>query len=262
MKKKMDSLSAKTPPPTTAVPVVEEVQPHPAATPTVTPEVKPAETPSAASSTPEKAPEPAPAAEPTPATPSATPATIATSEPQKDSFEELFPEPRVALGAPPTWLWWVLLLVVSIVLGIVGYALTRHNLKDWLSTNPTPSPSATAIVTATATPEPTATATPDPTPTATPTTVDNTKVTLRVLNGTTTSGAASKAATILEKSNFKVRTTGNAKTQDYKATIIYYTVGNQAEAEAVQAGLTGYTATLQESTLASPDMVLVIIGKS
>lgn len=248
MKKNLDSLSGKK---AEAQPTVEEVKPQEA--PKEEPkkeEAKPAEAP--AEATPAQA----------PVEPAATAENASTPEATQDSFESLFPEPRVALGAPPSWLWWVLLLVVSAVLGVVGYALTQRNLKDWLSTNTaTPTPSATAAATPTPSPTDTPSPTPSATPTPTPAAVDPASVTLRVLNGTTVTGAASKAKTTLEAAGFKVRTTGNAKTQDYQTTMVYYQTGRQAEAEAVQKALTGYMVTLQESSLAAPDMVLVVIGK-
>jgi hypothetical protein len=233
-------------------------------------EEKPAETPKAEEKAAEK---PAEAAKPeTAATPPAEPAAagttpppatpaVASDAPQEDSFAALFPEPA-SLGSPPSWLWWVVLLIVSLVLGVVGYSLTQRNLRSWLNIETSPSPTVSATATPTATPTPTesATATPTPTPTATAG-IDAKTVTLRILNGTTTAGAASKAKTTVEKAGFSVRTIGNAATQNYATTMVYYKEGRKAEAEAVQAALAGYTATLEQSSLADPDMVLVIIGK-
>jgi hypothetical protein len=256
VKKNLDSLSGKKAE-APAEPTVEEVKPHEEAKP------EPAKEEAKEGAKEEKpVPEPAAApAEPTPATPEAIPSADPSNP---DSFENLFPEPRVALGAPPSWLWWVLLLVVSAVLGVVGYALTQRNLKDWLSTNTAATPTPTATETPTPTPtdtaSPTPTATETPTPTPTPS-VDPASVILRVLNGTTTTGAASKAKTTLESAGFKVRTTGNAKNQNYDTTMVYYQTGKEAEAQAVKDALTGYSVTLEESSLAAPDMVLVVIGK-
>jgi hypothetical protein len=42
--------------------------------------------------------------------------------------------------------------------------------------------------------------------------------------------------------------------------MVYYQAGRLAEAELVQESLGAYETTLQQSTLANPDMVLVVIG--
>jgi hypothetical protein len=84
---------------------------------------------------------------------------------------------------------------------------------------------------------------------------------MRVLNGTKESGAAGTARTTLTKAGFTVRTIGNAKNQDYTDTYVYYQSGRKAEADQVAAALSSYKPVLQESSLASPDMVLIVIGK-
>lgn len=245
MKKKIDSLSA-----AKGGPTVEEVKPHQEeATPA---EPVKEEAPKEEAAKPE-APTTPPPTETPPAADGQPPADA------KDSFEALFPEPRVAMGAPPTWLWWILLLIVSAVLGVVGYALAQRNLKGWLSTETTPIPSVSASASPSNSASPTPTATVTPTPTASAT-FDPATVTMRVLNGTTTTGAAAKAKTTLEAAGFKVRTTGNAQNQNYGTTTVYYQTGRQSEAEAVKAALNGYSVTLTESSLAAPDMVLVVIG--
>ena len=84
---------------------------------------------------------------------------------------------------------------------------------------------------------------------------------MRVLNGTTVSGAAATAKTTLEQAGFTVRTTGNANHQTYTSTVIYYETGDLAQAQSVQQALSGYSPTLEESSsLASPDQVLVVVG--
>lgn len=268
MKKKIDSLSASKP--------AEQPNSKPADTPQGKAAEAPAEQPAKEAPKEEPREEVKEEAKETPATPAATPAEgstpnsdaapapASTPPTEGDGFAELFPEPTVTLGAPPSWLWWIVLLIVSLVLGVVGYALAQKRLSDWLSLEPTASPTATATVTPSATPTPSASAStePAPTPTATPATIDKAAVTLRVLNGTTTTGAAGKAKATLEAAGFSVRTVGNAKNQNYSSTYIYYQTGRRAEAEAVQAALPDYSSVLEESTLAEPDMVLVVIGAS
>lgn len=264
MKKKLDSLSGTNKPATT--PAVEEVKPQ--ENPVAKEAEKPAEMPvekseeKAAETKPtEEKPAEAPIQTPSEAPKEAMASAPTEGTPAPDSFESLFPEPRTALGAPPSWLWWVLLLIVSAVLGVVGYALTQKNLKDWLSTSPKASPTVSASPSPTASASPSPTTTPTATPTPSPSGVVPANVTLRVLNGTTVTGAAGKAKTVLEKAGFTVRTTGNASNQNYATTTVYYQTGRQAEADAVKAALTDYTVTEQESSLAAPDMVLVVIGK-
>jgi len=68
--------------------------------------------------------------------------------------------------------------------------------------------------------------------------------------------------TTLEKDGFTVRTIGNANNQKYTTTTIYYQSGKQAQAQAVADALAPLTTTLQESSLANPDMVLVVVGST
>lgn len=185
------------------------------------------------------------------------------SEPnQAESFESMFPEPTVVINGPPPWIWWFLLLIASLILAAAGYKLFLDGrLDQWLSVG---SHKTTAAATPAATPTvtPTSTTTLTPTPRATPVSSPLAKsaITLSVLNGTTTAGAASATKTTLQKAGFTVRTIGNAKTQDYKTTIVYYQNGHQAEANLVVTALNNTSATTEESTLANPDMVLVVIG--
>ncbi len=74
-------------------------------------------------------------------------------------------------------------------------------------------------------------------------------------------GAAASAKTLLEKNGYDVRATGNAVHQDYEQTTVYYQSGRQKEAQAVADALSSkYRPVIQQSTLANPDMVLVVIG--
>ena len=68
------------------------------------------------------------------------------------------------------------------------------------------------------------------------------------------------AQNILEKAGFTVRTIGNAKNQTYESTIIYYQTGQLSNAQKIGKALTSYSITYTESSLASPDAVLVVIG--
>jgi LytR cell envelope-related transcriptional attenuator len=221
-KKPLDSISKPGEP--MAQPVVETVAPH------------------AASSSPES--------------------TMLSEAPKEESFETMFPEPGVAISTPPSWIWWLVLLILSVVLGIVGYALARNRIDGWLSVaSPTPTVKATPVSTPSSSPSIIPSPTPSAISTPTPSSSPSTSITLRVLNGTTVAGAASKVQTILKSAGFTVRTIGNAKTQDYASTYVYYQAGKLDQANKVAAALTTYSVTVQESSLAAPDMVLVVIGK-
>jgi hypothetical protein len=244
MAKSIDSLSK----PTTETPVVAVVEPVKAEVKT---EVKTAEVVPSIST-------------PLSTTPGAIQNPQAPAASSQDSYETLFPEPSVAIESPPQWIWWILLLIASAVVGLVGYRMVTNKVSSWIQATPTPSATASGLVS----PSPSLTPAPTPTPSSststpspTPATTTKSNITLRVLNGTTTAGAASVAKSTLEKNGFTVRTVGNALHQNYLSTIIYYKTGNLAEAQLVQQGLTGYSATLQESTeLASPDQVLVVVA--
>src|SRR5207253_1963854 len=126
--------------------------------------------------------------------------------------------------------------------GFLAFTLTRHRIDTWLNVDPSPSPTVSATPTgsptAEASPAASAAATATPTASATPgtaTTPAASSVKLRVLNGTEVTGAAGKAKTLLEAAGFTVRAIGNAKTQDYPATKIYYQAGKSAEADLVKA---------------------------
>lgn len=194
-----------------------------------------------------------------------------TSIPEEpdEQYETLFPEPTVSLNKPPLWLLYSLGIILLMLLGIFGYNLSNKKLDSWLSPQtPTPiiseQPTPAATPTFEPTPTPVETATPTPTPTSTPTpkTISKSEITLRVLNGTTKRGAASTARSILTKNGFTVREIGNANHQTYNSTVIYYQPGHQAEAELVQKNLSEYSTSLQESSLANPDMILVVIGNN
>lgn len=189
----------------------------------------------------------------TPGEPVATPA-------QEDTYERLFPEPTVSIDGPPQWVWWVLLVIGSVVLGLVAFRLVNSSYNNpVVATSETATPTAVITTTPSATPKPVATVTPSPTavPTSTPT---KSSITMRVLNGTTTPGLAATVRTTLQQAGFTVRTVGNASNQTYAASVIYYQTGHLADAQAVQTALSAYKPTLEESATAAPDNVLVVVG--
>ena len=195
----------------------------------------------------------------------------------EDSYEKMFPEPTVAIEGPPQWVWWFLLVVGSAVLGLVGFRVVNGGYGNGVvatSSSPTPTPTASAQAstspsptlssspTPSTTPTSSISATPTPKATSTPTpTTSKSTITMRVLNGTTTSGLAAQVRTTLQSAGFTVQSIGNANNQTYTSTVIYYATGQLAGAQSVQQALSSYSPTLQESSsLASPDDVLVVVG--
>src|ERR1044072_3783560 len=116
MKKHIDTIS-KTPKTDAAAPAEKPVEPvtEPAVKEEVTPaEVKPEET---KAEEPKKEEAPAEADKPTPTEGAdGTP----PEDGKADSFDAMFPEPNVAISGPPSWIWWVLLLLATAVLAFVG----------------------------------------------------------------------------------------------------------------------------------------------
>lgn len=190
-------------------------------------------------------------------------ATEASPEADSNSYNNMFPEPSVVIGSPPGWIWWAVLIIASLITAFIGFQLINGKINTWLSVNDSsasPTASATASPSATATADTTNTTTPSPAVTAAPTASSKSSITLRVLNGTTVTGAAAKAKNVLTAAGYTVRTVGNASNRSYQNTTIYYQAGNSANAALIKQSLTGYTSVLQESELAAPDMVLVVVG--
>ena len=46
-----------------------------------------------------------------------------------DSFESMFPEPAIAISGPPSWIWWVVLIIASTVLALLGYTMAQDTIK-------------------------------------------------------------------------------------------------------------------------------------
>jgi len=114
-------------------------------------------------------------------------------------------------------------LLVLVIIGIVVIGFTVYILKGGFgdikigTTQPSPSPSAVA------TPEPTPTPTPEPE-------VDRGAFTVRVLNGTSTSGLAGKVRDKLKETGYKTSTPGNATETDVAQTEIRVKEGSESAA--------------------------------
>lgn len=57
------------------------------------------------------------------------------STPDADTYESLFPEPSVIIDNPPQWIWWLVLLIGSVILGLAGFKLVNNRLDSWLTVN-------------------------------------------------------------------------------------------------------------------------------
>lgn len=118
----------------------------------------------------------------------------------------------------------------------------------------------------TETPTPTESVAVSPTPSASPSaSVDLTKYTVAIFNGSGISGEAGRAKTLLTTAGFKTGTTANAATYDYTKTIIK--AKSTVEAAFVTAlstalGKTYVVDTAQTLSTSSADTVQVIIGSS
>jgi hypothetical protein len=117
-------------------------------------------------------------------------------------------------------------LLILVVIGVVVIGFTVYILKGGFGDinigTPAPSPSPFA----TATPEPTPTPTPEPT-------VDRGEFTVKVLNGTSTSGLAGTIRDKLKELGYKTATPGNAADSDVTQTEIRVKDGT-ASAELLQ----------------------------
>lgn len=189
-----------------------------------------------------------------------------TEEQGQDSYESLFPEPTVVIGSPPNWIWWVIIIIVTVIISAIGFKLLDKKLDQWLGSGATATPTAKIVELETptiyATPTPTASASATPTPEATPTAsqINKSSISIRVLNGTSIAGAATKIKTTLEKAGFTVRTVGNATKNNYQETIVYYQAGKSSEADLVKASLNDENSRTEQSDLANPDNILVVYG--
>lgn len=81
---------------------------------------------------------------------------------------------------------------------------------------------------------------------------------IRILNGSGKAGAAAAVRDQLDDT-FTVISIGNAQT-DYARTTLYYQAGKRTAAENAVAALSGPTPILEESELASPADVLIVLG--
>lgn len=115
-------------------------------------------------------------------------------------------------------------------------------------------------------PTPTAGSEASPSPSSSPSTsIDLTKYTINIFNGSGIAGEAGKAKTLLTTAGFKVGSTGNAASYDYTKTIIKAksTVDSiYTSALSAALGKTYVVDTVQTLASSSADTVQVVIGSS
>lgn len=105
------------------------------------------------------------------------------------------------------FVWAFVIILTSLVAGVVIMLASGNNMGITLPAfGPTPTP--------------TPTGTPTPTPTPDVSKLDRATISIQVLNGSGTSGAAGKMKTALEESGFTVKDTANAQNYDYEKTEI------------------------------------------
>ena len=155
-------------------------------------------------------------------------AIVLKPSPQQVSADAPVPDPKEQAAAAPT---------------PVAFAHTAE-----------PTPNAAPLVID----QPTATSIAQP-ETAAPSTVDASLPTVRILNGSTTSGAATKMRDTLMQAGYTVLSVGDAQF-DYIQTMIYYTEGNESAAAAVAEASGNSAITLTENIIASPAQVLLVLG--
>lgn len=103
--------------------------------------------------------------------------------------------------------------------------------------------------------------TPTPTPTNTSKAIEKSAISISILNGSGTAGAANTLRAQLVKSGFTVRHIAVASAKR-NTTMVYYQTGQKAAAELVASFISNHVLEFEEnSTLANPDNVLIIVGK-
>ncbi len=134
-----------------------------------------------------------------------------------------------------------------------------------VAVSPTPTPEEESSPTPEEEVTPARSTTPTPTGkvTVTPTTTAKKGITVRVLNGSGTQGAAGDAASVLLDAGYTVTGTGNADTFDYEQTVIQIKKSKQTEAATIRKALSSeYTVSSTIETLAETAQVdaIVIVG--
>ncbi|MBT1583990.1 LytR C-terminal domain-containing protein [Curtobacterium flaccumfaciens] len=189
----------------------------------------------------------------------------------RDRFDDVADGPRVGAhrGAQRRGRGWIVFAWAALATGVlVGIGvLSLAVLNGSYSFNGSDSPSASASASATA--KPSATSKPsasssagsgsagaDSAAAATPAQQGTTTVV--VLNGTTTTGLASRASAALTGAGWRVASTGDAGTTGSTSTIVYYQQASQAAVAQGIAKQLGVTAVQQSAAFPNADVSVVL----
>lgn len=123
--------------------------------------------------------------------------------------------------AKPIVIWAVITLVVALVSGAILFMGTKPNALTTMLAGPTPTP----------------TATPTPVATPTPEEIDKSAISIQVLNGGGTPGAAGKMKALLEEKGYTVSDTGNTDEYTYDTTEIHVKASASAALAHLEADL-------------------------
>ncbi len=184
-----------------------------------------------------------------------------TQEARKEMVEVLYGSKHPPTIAPeismhskkrstkPVIVWALVTIVVALLSGLVLFTLSKKSFSlpsVFVAPTPTPTPTIT------------------PTPTPTPMAVDKESLTVQVLNGGGTPGAASKMKKLLEEKGYTVTDTGNTEEYTYDTTEIHVKPGKEGAIPLLESDLKeDYS--LGESAADLPDDasydVRVIVGK-
>jgi hypothetical protein len=165
---------------------------------------------------------------------------VKEEKPIEMETREIIPEPE-GNKKPISAVFWIIIpgifLLGAILGGIVFYQ--RGVNKGQAEVVPTPTPSVSTI--------------PSASPSAT---IDLTKYTIGIFNGSGISGEAGRAKTLLTAAGFKIGTTGNAATYDFTKTII------KAKTTVDSAYLSQLSAALGKSYVVDANQVLATSSAS
>lgn len=173
--------------------------------------------------------------------------------PQRD-----IPNPQIgATGGSPKLV--LLLPLILLVVAVAGVFVFKDKVAAKAATVKQLIVNRGVMPTPTQVPVPTQAPTPTPTPN-----IDRTKYTIRVLNGTLQSGAASTLGDSLKALGWKIQKVGNADDNNVAATVVHFKKGNDAVGAALVSDLGSKFTASASATLPISDKAdaEVIIGKN
>lgn len=190
-------------------------------------------------------------------------------EPKAIHNKEMVHQPKKH-GNPMTK-WVVLLILILIALlgwqnwskisKVIGWDNKADSTEESLPSYSSAT-TGTDYTSGTATSTPAATSTPVTQTTPTPS-IDQSKITIQLLNGNGISGSANQVKTQLVAAGFTIDSVTNARKFTYQSSIIYYKTGKSAEAELVKSALSDRQCELSNSdSIVGNYDIVVVIGKT